>query len=301
VNKIASKQGVSMSLTLDMSRIDSALEGFTIPPRPDMLKQVQAEVEKEEPDLKAISQYINQDIGIAGFTLKVVNSPLFSLPRKISTIEHACMFLGLNRLIKLVNSIVLRFTLSAGSEEIFTEKLWNSSMKIGNASLILAQHFELGKDFSDDCYTSGLFHNAGMALIFSQSADYPKLLKQAYLDSAIIGEFEEVNFDTSHEVLGFLIAQSWGLNSEISNVIAYHHSPNIMLATGEASEKQMFAILKLAEHMTNSTEILTGVNPDNEWEKFSTQILDVLHLEDFQLLDLGETLFNAGIDNIYHV
>ncbi len=53
--------------------------------------------------------------------------------------------------------------------------------------------------------------------------------------------------------------------------------------------------------MTNSTESLTGVNPDNEWEKFSTQILDILHLKDFQLLDLGETLFNAGIDNIYHV
>ena len=299
--KIASKQGVSMSLTLDMSRIDSALEGFTIPPRPDMLKQVQEEVEKDEPNLKAISQYINQDIGIAGFTLKVVNSPLFSLPRKISTIEHACMFLGLKRLIKLVNSIVLRFTLSAGNEEIFTEKLWNSSMKIGNASLVLAQHFELGKDFADDCYTSGLFHNAGMALIFSQSPNYPKLLKQAYLDGAIIGEFEETNFDTSHEVLGFLIAQSWGLNSEISNVIAYHHSPNIILATAATSEKKMFAILKLAEHMTNSTEILTGVNPDNEWEKFSTQILDILHLEDFQLLDLGETLFNAGIDNIYHV
>jgi hypothetical protein len=38
MNKIVSKQGVTMSLALDMNRIDSALEGFTIPPRPDMLK-----------------------------------------------------------------------------------------------------------------------------------------------------------------------------------------------------------------------------------------------------------------------
>jgi HD-like signal output (HDOD) protein len=290
-----------MPLALNMSKIDSALEGFTIPPRPDMLQQVQNEVEKDEPDLKAISKAINQDVGIAGFTLKVVNSPLFSLPRKISTIEHACMFLGLTRLIKLVNSIVLRFTLSAGDEAIFTEKLWNTSMKIGNASLILAQHFEMGKDFADDCYTAGLFHNAGMALIFSQTPQYPKILRQAYETNAIIGEFEEQELETSHEVLGFLIAQSWGLNSEISNVIAYHHSPNIMLATGEASEKKMFAILKLAEHMVNATEILTGVNPDPEWEKNITQLLDVLHLDDFQLLDLGVILYNAGIDNIYHV
>lgn len=290
-----------MPTTLDMAKVESALEGFTIPPRPEMLKQIQAEIAEETPNIKNIAACVNQDVGIAGFTLKVVNSPLFSLPRKISTIEHACMFLGQKRLIKLVNSIVLRFTLSDGNEDIFTQKLWNSATKIGNASIALAQHLELGNDFADDCYTVGLFHNAGMALMLSQTPKYPEIMREGYLTGAIIGEYEEQYFDTSHELLGFLIAQSWGLEYHLCNVIAYHHSPNIMLATGEQSEKEMFAILKLAEHMTGSTELLFGVNPDPEWEKNAVQILDVLHLEDFQLLDLGEVLHNAGIDNIYHV
>ena len=80
-------------------------------------------------------------------------------------------------------------------------------------------------------------------------------------------------------------------------MIAYHHSPNIILATAATSEKKMFAILKLAEHMTNSTEILTGVNPDNEWEKFSTQILDILHLEHVSLLNVCNPLI--GHLNVY--
>ena len=74
----------------------------------------------------------------------------------------------------------------------------------------------------------------------------------------------------------------------------------IMLATGEQPEKEMFAILKLAEHMVGATELLYGINPDSEWERYSVQILDVLHLEEFQLLDLGEVLHQAGIDNVYH-
>ena len=78
----------------------------------------------------------------------------------------------------------------------------------------------------------------------------------------IIEEFEEDQFDTSHEVLGFLIAQTWGLNHSLCSVIAYHHSPSIMLATGEQTEKEIFAILKLAEHMAGATELLYGVNPD---------------------------------------
>jgi len=289
-----------MPLTLDMTKVESSLDGFTIPPRPEMLKQIQEEVAKEVPNIKDIAACINQDVGIAGFTLKVVNSPLFSLPRKISTIDHACMFLGLNRLIKLVNSIVLRFTLSEGSEDIFTQKLWNSATKIGNASLALAQHLDLGTNFADDCYTLGLFHNAGMALILAQTAEYPALLRQAYIGGTTIGEFEEDHFETSHEVLGFLIAQTWGLDRSLCSVIAYHHSPMIILATGEQPEKEMFAILKLAEHMVGATELLYGINPDSEWERYSVQILDVLHLEEFQLLDLGEVLHQAGIDNVYH-
>lgn len=284
---------------IDTQKIDKALSGFVIPPRPDMLKQIQDEIDSDDPELKRIAAFINQDLGVAGFTLKVVNSPLFSLSKKVTTIEHACMFLGLERLIKLVRSILLRFTLSDGDESAFTQKIWNSSMEVANAAMTIAKHLDLKNSISDDCYTLGLFHNAGMALAFTLNNEYEDIVSAAY-NTTCISEHEESQMSSSHEVLGYLIAKSWGLTKELSNVIAYHHSPQIILATGEDYEKQLFALLKLSEHIIGLPAIYGGANTDFEWEANKVQILDLLRIDEFQLDDLGDLLFQAGINNIYH-
>jgi HD-like signal output (HDOD) protein len=289
-----------MAKPVDMNTIKSILSDFSIPPRPEMLKHLQKEMDNQEQCLKRIANIIQQDVGISGFTLKVVNSPLFSLPRKITSIEHACMFLGLSRIVRLVNSVVLRFTLSKGDDEAFTQRLWNCSTNVAGAAMALAQLLELGDDLADDMYTAGLFHNAGMALIFAQNADYAKILSQAYNQhSCTISEYENEYLKTSHELLSFLLAQTWGLTTELSNVIAYHHSPLIVLATGTNKEKQMLALLKLSEHYSGLPEMLGSATQDIEWEKYGDRLLDILGLEDFQLLELGQALEERGVDNIY--
>ncbi len=284
---------------MDLAKIDKLLEGFTIPPRPDMLVKLQEEIESDSPDIKTIAHLINQDIGIAGFTLKVVNSPVMGLSRKVNSIEHACIFLGLHRLIKLVRSVALRFAVSGGNEDAFTHKLWNTSTQVANACSALAKHLDLG--MADEAYTVGMFHDAGIALIFDQRPDYPDVLRHAYEQTEeSISEYEEREIASSHEVLGFLIAQTWGLDAAMSNVIAYHHSCSIMLASGEATEKQLFALLKLAEHMVGAPGKLCNASFDSDWERFGAQVLDVLDLEDFQLLDVGEVLHGMDVENIYH-
>ena len=43
--------------------------------------------------------------------------------------------------------------------------------------MLIAQQLRLGSDCADDCYSLGLFHNAGMSLIHAQFPDYAKVLK----------------------------------------------------------------------------------------------------------------------------
>ncbi|NQZ08684.1 MAG: HDOD domain-containing protein, partial [Algicola sp.] len=203
--------------------------------------------------------------------------------------------------IRLVHSVMLKFTLSEGKEDAFTQRLWSTSTNVASAAMALAQHLELGEDMADDLYSIGLFHDAGMALILDQSDDYPDVVKQAYNQSDVtLSEYEVENIRTSHELLGFLLSQTWGLTAQLSNVIAYHHSPLIILATGSSKEKQMLALLKLAEHMTGLPELLTGCTLDVEWDKYGDRLLRVLALESFQLPELGEALDEKGVGNIYH-
>ncbi len=285
---------------IDMSMVEQALTGFTIPPQPEVLLRIKQEIELEDPNINTIASLINMDIGIAGFTLKVVNSAYFGLRRKISSIEHACKFLGLNRVVKLVSSVVLRFTLSQGQTDPFTLRQWNSAMDVGSAAMLIAQHLRLGSDCADDSYSLGLFHNAGSALIHAQFPDYAKVVKVGLSNQLRITDIEQRYFHVTHETLGFMIAQSWGLSQEIANVIAYHHQPEQLLASTDLYEKRLFAILKLAEHMTSEESQLFDSPSESEWQRYGTAILDVLELDEMHLLDVGDFLLDNGIENHFH-
>lgn len=290
-----------MAQAIDMSVIEQALSGFTIPPQPEILQHIQQQLDAAEPNIKRIAALINLDIGIAGFTLKVVNSAFFGLRRKITSVEHACAFLGVNRVIKLVRSVLLRFTLAEGQNDKFTLKLWSSALQTGNIAMTLAKHFNFSQDIQDDCYSLGLFHNAGIALIHQQVEHYEATMQQGLQQGRGYSEIEEAYFHTCHEVLGYLIAESWSLTPELCNVIAYHHSPLLMLESDSLLEKQLFSLLKLAEHFSGESRQLYGITLDPEWEQHKSAILDVLELEALQLPELAELLHRQQISTVYSV
>ncbi len=290
-----------MAQAIDMSAIEQALNGFTIPPQPEILQHIQQQLDAPEPNIKRIAALINLDIGIAGFTLKVVNSAFFGLRRKITSVEHACKFLGVNRVIKLVRSVLLRFTLAEGQNDKFSLKLWASALQTANIAMTLAKHFNFSQEVQDDCYSLGLFHNAGIALIHQQAPQYEQLMQQGLLAQRGYSEIEEQHFATCHEVLGYLIAESWGLTPTLYNVIAYHHSPILMLESDSELEKQLFALLKLAEHFSGESRQLFDISLDPEWEQHKGAILEVLDIEPLQLPELAELLHRQQISTIYSV
>lgn len=290
-----------MAHAIDMSAIEQALDGFTIPPQPEILQHIQQQLDMPEPSIKRIAALINLDIGIAGFTLKVVNSAFFGLRHKITSVEHACKFLGVSRVLKLVRSVLVRFTLSEGRDDKFSLKLWSSALQTGNIAMTLAKHFNFSQDIQDDCYSLGLFHNAGIALIQQQVSNYEQLLQQGLQQGRGYSEIEEQYFHTCHEVLGYLVAQSWGLTPELCNVIAYHHSPALMLETDSELEKQLFALLKLAEHFSGESRQLFNITLDPEWEQYKGAILEVLDMEPLQLPELAELLHRQHINTVYSV
>lgn len=290
-----------MVKAIDMSLVEHALQGFTIPPQPQVLRHIQQQLNAAEPDLNRIASLIALDIGIAGFTLKVVNSAYFGLRNKITSVEQACRYLGLNRVVMLVRSVLLRFTLEEGRQDDFSRKLWTNALHTATLAMTLAKQLNFDQQCQDDCYSLGLFRNAGMALISQQAPQYATVLQQGLLQQQAVSSIEEQHFHTSHEVLGYLIAESWGLTQTLCNIIAYHHSPALLLETDNQAEHQRFAILKIAEFFSGESRQLFQVNLDPEWQLHQSRILDVLELEPLQLPELAELLHRQELRTIYSV
>lgn len=290
-----------MVKAINMALIEHALQGFTIPPQPQVLRHIQQQLNTAEPDLNRIASLIALDIGTAGFTLKVVNSAFFGLRNKMTSVEQACRYLGLNRVVTLARSVLLRFTLEDGRQDAFSQKLWNNALHTANLAMALAKQLNFEQQYQDDCYSLGLFRNAGMALISQQSSQYPAIMQRGLLAQLSASAVEEQFFQTSHEVLGYLVAESWGLTDTLCNVIAYHHSPALLLATDNLEEQQRFAILKIAEYLSGESRQLFGINVDPEWQNHQTTILEVLELEPLQLPELAELMHRQDLRTIYSV
>ena len=73
-----------MAQPLTDEQISQIMHGIKIPPQPQILVDLQIEQMAPEPDPRVISRLINQDVGLSGAILKVVNSSQYALPNVIT-------------------------------------------------------------------------------------------------------------------------------------------------------------------------------------------------------------------------
>jgi HD-like signal output (HDOD) protein len=259
-------------------------EDLKIPPRPQLLTDFQAAMDKAEPQFSEIATIIKRDPSVAGMTIKLVNSPVFGLKAKISSIEHACKVLGLKKLKMLITSVLVRYAMGS-DEHPFINQLWDTSLAVASTAAALAKG--LGLTISDEMYLLGMFHNVGKHILFQQYDNYPQVLQQAYAqDQCNISIFEEQEIGTSHEVVGYLVAENWGLPLDLCSAIMYHHQYDLVKLSATKPVKEMIVLLNVSEHACGLHKIFSPGAADQSWQKYQQEFLDVLHIDKNQLVEL---------------
>ena len=117
-----------MTQNADAEKIAQLLQGLQIPPRPEVMVAVQQEQQQASPDIRRIADLISQDVSISGAVLKTVNSPLFGLSRKVTSINQAAVLLGFKYVSSIVSSVSVRSAIkNAGQLNI--ELFWETTME----------------------------------------------------------------------------------------------------------------------------------------------------------------------------
>ncbi|RMF14411.1 MAG: HDOD domain-containing protein [Gammaproteobacteria bacterium] len=286
-----------MSVTLDEAQIARILQGIKIPPQPQILVDLQMEQIMPDPDLGRIAELISQDVGLSGTILKFVNSPLFGLSNKITSIQQAVSLLGLKSVINIVNGIAIKGEMTDETIVALT-RFWDTATDIANIALNVAR--KVGYHSPDEAYTLGLFHNCGIPLMMSRYPDYSDVMEASYAEpekDAIL-DVENRHYKTNHAVIGYYTAKSWNLPGHICKVIADHHRAEPYLDPGSAArpdERTLMSLLKLAEHICGNFHILGGQTEDYEWAQVGHLALDYLGLTDVDVDDLRIAFTEMGI------
>lgn len=269
--------------------LPDALKGLFIPPQPRLLQDIVAAGD----NVDQVARLIAADPGTAAAVLKTVNSAAFALRREVSSIRHAVMLLGLVPVRNLVSGLQLRLSVAAAKNKVNLDNFWDTAQDVATLSAAIVRHLNL--DLVDEAYTLGLFHNAGVAVLALNDANYLNVHSSGYSDPAGMEAVETAAIQTTHAAVGYRVARVWKLPQRLSDGIGLHHRLDDVLRDASAEEtlKTLLAIVKIAEHLAGLYKRLGTASVDHEWQRVMPLVLEQLGMSEVDYEDMRDSIAHA--------
>ncbi len=176
---------------------------------------------------KDLVQVIDKDPVITVKVLKVVNSPFYGLPKQITSVSHAVVFMGFNTVKNLALSIAAIGMLPKENAAGFDAQqyLLHSLTTASIAKL-------LGTKVPDadpaDCFIAGLLHDFGKVLL---AQHMPKEYSGAVLQSQSTGEslheLLSASIGVHHAEVGAMLVEKWRFSPTLVETIRHQHGPEV--------------------------------------------------------------------------
>jgi len=280
-----------MTTNISLEEAQQALKGVTIPPRPALLSEISAELQKANPDTKMLASRIAKDVGLSSSILKVVNSPYFGLRSKIGSVTNAVQLLGISNVKNIVTGLMLKTALNKNAVSL--ERFWDSAEKVARISAHIAS--TLPKAPCDEAYTFGLFRDCGIPLLMQRFSDYKETLKIASGMDRALTAVEDERHGTNHAVVGYMVARVWGLPDAIPEALLRHHDPTVLVRSDGASSmaRTLVAINFLAEYLNDA---VLRLRDNAEWSNIGEAALAHLGMASADLVELKDEVESYSED-----
>jgi HD-like signal output (HDOD) protein len=271
--------------TDDRQELGKLIHGIQIPPQPEILAEIDKELQQADSDLPRVAHLIRSDVSLSAGILKVVNSAQFGLRTQVGSVHQAVALLGLNCLRNMLSAVALKRSMVAYRMPALP-RYWDSAAAIASAAMEIARR--VTRIPPDEAYTLGLFCDAGIPLLAGRFPDYIETLKSANVrEGGRFTDLEEEHYQTNHAVVGFYMAASWHLSPANQEAIGNHHNVDDFLGKNIPGGRELetrLAVLKLAEHAEHLCN--RPHQHDPEWAQLGSQIIDYLGLSEPDFMEL---------------
>lgn len=251
---------------------------YNLPLIPKIIVEVTKILSTENVKNPELVKIISKDQGLVTKILSIANSPLYGIPRKVTTIDFAILILGVNEIRNIVSALSIIESFKNKTDKYLDQKeFWLHSFVVGSAAKRLTEDF--GDKNSGEAFIAGLLHDVGISVIhryfhtnFISILDLVKGQGMSYEEA----EFEVLGL--THEQIGYMLLEKWNFPISLCDAVHHHHEPS-----ASKFESNMVAIVHLADYMTQKL----GVG-GFEWDKgmvVNKGILDTLGFKDEAGLD----------------
>jgi HD-like signal output (HDOD) protein len=253
-----------------------------IPTLPDSVITVLDQSRNSDIHARNLTEILSKDQKLASRVLDLCNSAYYGLPRVVSSLSQAVVYLGFYTIRSLILTCAIGRLLNTESK-IYGFKdtgLWFHTVACAIVSEIISK--KTHPDICTAAFTAGLLHDVGHLVIGTQLPEKTDTIEDFMVNegvSLIQAERETLGF--SHDEAGALLAEFWRFPDELRDAIRYHHSP---------MESPQPSALTSIVHLADSLVLDLGYGIELEQLKYEPQdcALQMLSLSQEELENLRQ-------------
>jgi HD-like signal output (HDOD) protein len=207
-------------------------------------------LDSEDSFVSQIAEVIRLDPSLTTRVLDLVNSIFFGSKDKprISGVEEASIFLGLNRIKELLSATPVIEEITELGKNVSTFpwiNFWKHS--IGTAILTREVLSLAEKKYEDESdYVAGLLHNLGKLILAITFPDlFQKLCKESFRDALHAIQIEKQIIGWDHAKIGAYYLWNHHISDEVVEAVHWHNNP------GESKENnELASAIQVADLLT---------------------------------------------------
>lgn len=264
-----------------------------MPPLPDVVTKVIQMTKNPDVSASQLNKVISMDQALTANILKLCNSAYYGLPRVISSVTQAVMYLGFHTVRNLVMTCTMQDMYGGrmGGYGYKEGGLWKHSVAVALGSQILCKKIRPG--LNDTAFTAGLLHDLGKMVLNKFVGERFEEIKKVVEEKNIpMHEAEVQVFGFDHALIGAKISDQWNFPPELVQAIGFHHHPE------KAKGRPLLAVIVYAADMA---ALKLGYGPEiqaNEPSELSDYAKEALgpQAEQFDKLleEMAEALDDAS-------
>ena len=197
----------------------------SFPSMPRAGVKLRALLAEKDVSLDEIEGILRHDPGLAANVLRLANSAFFGVPRKVSTLKHAVMLLGVKRFAQIAVSASMSKTMDKAVKgyDLSPGALWLHSIAASNIAETLAQYKKF--DETNDVFTPALLHDMGKLVLGEFLQEESQKIKSLVAGGVPLDIAENMVLGTDHAEVGALILHRWSFPNNLVEAVRWHHNP----------------------------------------------------------------------------
>lgn len=203
---------------------------------------------------KDLVQVIDKDPVVTVKILKVVNSAYYSLPKQITSVNHAVVYLGFNTIKNLALSIAAIGILPKHNAADFDVE---SYLLHSLSTAVIAKQLAMQLDDADpmDCFIGGLLHDFGKVVCAQfMPEEFKQALQLSKTDGTSLHETLRQTLGTDHAVIGAMLVEKWHFAPSLIDTIAHQYD-------AQNQQSELFACVFTANQISKKLSFGFAGNP----------------------------------------